>query len=122
MTEPWGVDQQPDYYNMVIAFSNVTLTPAATLAAIQKVEDELGRVRPHKWAPRLIDIDILFMGDLVYTDNELEIPHPLLHLRKFVLIPLAQILPYYEHPLLRKKIVDLLNECADNSNIYPLKV
>ena len=77
------------------------------------IETEMGRIRGEKMGPRTIDIDILFYNELVYDSVNLTIPHPRLHLRRFVLLPLSEINPLKHHPGLKKTITELLSECKD---------
>jgi 2-amino-4-hydroxy-6-hydroxymethyldihydropteridine diphosphokinase len=92
------------------------LTPEALLEKILTLESMLGRVRgTERYISRLIDIDILFYDDLIINEPRLIIPHPLLHERKFVLIPLCEIEPGMIHPVLGKKLGDLLQICSDTS-------
>ena len=79
-----------------------------------EIEEKLGRVRMEKWGPRIIDIDILFFGELILKTENLVIPHPEIQNRKFVLIPLNEICPELIHPVLKKTISTLLAECNDN--------
>ena len=91
-TAPWGGVPQPDYANSC-ALAHTDLAPLELLDAIKQLERDLGRVDTVRWGPRVIDIDILFYGDLSYQDERLVIPHRDLLRRAFVLIPLAQIAP-----------------------------
>ncbi len=93
-TEPWGVAEQPNFLNVVAAYET-TLTPADLLAACKGVEAEVGRVASYRWGPRLIDVDILLYGDQVVNlaEPDLQIPHPRMTQRAFVLVPLAEIAP-----------------------------
>ena len=84
------------------------------------IEQQMGRVRHQKWAPRTIDIDILFIDDLVINMTDLTVPHPLLHLRKFTLAPLAQIAGNFVHPVFNQSINQLLQVCEDNSVVEKL--
>ena len=91
-TEPIGFTKQEDFLNMV-ARAETYLEPAQALAVIMNVEDKLGRVRQERWGPRIIDIDIIFYNDVNINENTLQIPHPRMAERAFVLIPLREIAP-----------------------------
>jgi 2-amino-4-hydroxy-6-hydroxymethyldihydropteridine diphosphokinase len=116
-TAAWGYSEQNDFLNQVIVLET-TLAPIDLLLQTSKIESELGRSRVIANGPRNIDIDILFYNDLEVITNDLIIPHPRLHLRKFTLIPLNEIIPEYTHPSLNKTIAQLLLECEDNLNVY----
>ncbi len=89
-----------------------TLDPHALLARLLEVERSLGRERRQKWAPRTIDLDLLLYGDQIIRSDDLTLPHPLMHARNFVLIPLAQIAPDVLHPTLRKTIRQFRDDYA----------
>ncbi len=91
-TKPVGVTTQPDFINGVISITT-SLSPLALLRVCLKVEEEMGRIRDERWGPRNIDIDILVYHDLMMEDEVLQIPHPRLHERCFVLVPLQEIDP-----------------------------
>ncbi|HEX2949111.1 MAG TPA: 2-amino-4-hydroxy-6-hydroxymethyldihydropteridine diphosphokinase [Armatimonadota bacterium] len=91
-TPPWGKTDQPSFLNMAIAIET-SLLPDQLLHAVQQIEHELGRVRTTHWGPRTVDIDILLYNDLTIDTPELQIPHPYLTERRFVLQPLAEIAP-----------------------------
>ncbi len=91
-TPPWGKTDQPDFLN-VAAELRTTLSPRELLEACLDAERKLKRVRQERWGPRLIDIDILVFGDLTVHESGLEIPHPRMLERAFVLAPLAEIAP-----------------------------
>ena len=93
-TEPWAVADQPNFLNLVAAYET-TLSPEDLLAACKSVEEEIGRVASYRWGPRLIDVDILLYGDRVLnlSEPDLQIPHPRMAQRAFVLVPLAEIAP-----------------------------
>ena len=118
-TDAWGNTSQAPFLNQVIAI-DTTLDPHLLLSTALAVEKSLGRIRTQKWAPRTIDIDILLYGDQVMKEPDLVIPHPLLHERRFVLTPLAEISPEFIHPLLKKTMLLLLEECPDNLKVERL--
>ena len=115
-TAAWGNTSQAPFLNQVIAI-DTTLDPHVLLSTVLAVEKSLGRIRTEKWAPRTIDIDILFYGDQAINEPDLVIPHALLHDRRFALIPLAEISPELLHPLLKKTIRQLLEECQDHLDV-----
>ncbi len=120
-TQAWGNTAQDAFMNQVIMI-NTMLDPRDLLKEIGMIEQELGRVRveKEKWGPRTIDIDILFYGKRVVRDKGLEVPHPELHLRAFVLVPLMEIAPDLEHPVLKLPIDELYMTCEDGSDVVML--
>ena len=98
-TAPVGEVDQGAFLNQVIEIKT-NLNPLELLAVILAIEKSQGRIRTEKWGPRTLDIDILFFGDTVIQDETLQIPHPELHRRVFVLQPLQEIAPEYIHPIL----------------------
>ena len=119
-TPPWGFTEQPAFLNMVIE-AETSLEPRALLIYLKKREDELGRVKNFRNGPRQIDLDILFYDDLVLDEDGLTIPHPRLQERAFVLVPLADIAPEFEHPILGKRVAELLQD-MDTSEIISFSV
>ena len=111
-TAAWGKADQPDFLNQVIQVQS-SLMPAELMDAMLGIEQSLGRHRTEKWAPRTIDIDLLFYGDNVTTSPSLTLPHPHLQNRNFVLIPLDEIAPDFIHPVLKKTVRTLLAACED---------
>ena len=90
-TPPWGDEQQDDFINAVVQIET-SLEPPALLRVLQSIENGMGRQRgAQRWGPRLIDIDLLMQGDRQYQSEELELPHPRMHERAFVLIPLCEL-------------------------------
>ena len=106
-TEPWGVKDQPRFINMAIEI-RTGLSPQELLSLLKKTEKDMGRVYTTRWGPRLIDLDILLYEDRIINENDLQIPHPRMHERAFVLEPLAEICPEKVHPVLLKRIDELL--------------
>jgi len=114
-SEPLYNKNQPLFLNSILQFST-TLKPFDILDITQKVEKMLGKSEEkEKNQPRIIDIDILFHGDAVIETEKLVIPHPMLSLRKFVLIPFVELAPEFKIPHTNLKINDLLEHCPDNS-------
>jgi dihydroneopterin aldolase/2-amino-4-hydroxy-6-hydroxymethyldihydropteridine diphosphokinase len=107
-TEPEGVIEQDWFINCV---SKVTteLSPIKLIKALLSIEHAMGRRRRKRWEARIIDLDILLFGQEVMRSHDLVIPHPLLHKRRFVLAPLAQLAPDLIHPVLKTTIVQLLH-------------
>ncbi len=108
-TEPEGNTDQPQFLNAVVQIQT-TLDPYKLLSMVQETENALGRERDVEWGPRTIDLDILLYDDQIISDDKLQIPHPLLHERIFVLKPLSEIAPGAVHPALERKIIDLYEE------------
>jgi 2-amino-4-hydroxy-6-hydroxymethyldihydropteridine diphosphokinase len=115
-TEPVGGPPQGDFLNAVAAFESALL-PEALLEACLAVEAELGRERREPNGPRTIDLDVLFVGSLVRDAPPPVLPHPRLHLRRFVIEPLAEILPGLVHPRLQATAAELLARCPDTSAV-----
>ena len=115
-TEPWGAENQDFYLNQIVVLKT-ELTPFKLLSVIQKIELKLGRERAVHFGPRTIDIDILYFGVLVINSEILKIPHPLIQKRRFILVPLSEILPLMVHPLLKKTNINLLEELEGDNEI-----
>ncbi len=111
-TEPVGVEKQDWYVNAVISLST-SISAQGLLGSLMGIEEGMGRVRTGKWAPRTIDLDILLFGQDIINDKDLEIPHPFMHLRRFVLVPMVQLAPELIHPVLGKSMSELLEDLSD---------
>ncbi|MBR5168334.1 MAG: 2-amino-4-hydroxy-6-hydroxymethyldihydropteridine diphosphokinase [Salinivirgaceae bacterium] len=112
-TEPWGFEAEQLFLNQVVAVTT-ELEPHAVLEQCLLIEAELGRTRSgNGYQPRTIDIDILFIDNQIIDLPDLKIPHPLLHLRNFVLQPMCDIAPKFVHPILKKTMAELRDECPD---------
>ncbi|MDD5529419.1 MAG: 2-amino-4-hydroxy-6-hydroxymethyldihydropteridine diphosphokinase [bacterium] len=109
-TSPWGYKKQPDFLNCVV-YGKTPLTPLELLEKLQSIEKLLKKdQKKEKFGPRTIDMDILFYNDESLIFPNLVIPHPLLHLRKFVLVPMNELNPGFIHPVLKKTISALLRD------------
>ena len=107
-TAPWGYLEQPDFLNSVLEI-RTTLEPVPLLALTQHIEREVGRQPGIRFGPRLIDIDILLYGQrtVELQEPDLQIPHPRMHLRAFVLVPLAELVPELPLPAFQSKVEEL---------------
>ena len=115
-TEAWGKTDQPSFLNQALEIST-SLNARQLIRKILKIEKEMGRVRKEKLGPRIIDIDILLFENEIHDLRFLKIPHPEMQNRRFVLVPLAEINSTLQHPVLKKTIAELLEECPDNLEV-----
>ena len=116
-TEPVDIESDTDFLNMVAEIHVTNISPTQMMARLLRIEYLLGRRDKSVKKPRTVDLDILFFGDQKMNTEFLTLPHPRLHLRKFVLCPLAEIAPNFRHPILQIEIADLLENVTDTSEV-----
>jgi 2-amino-4-hydroxy-6-hydroxymethyldihydropteridine diphosphokinase len=114
-TEPVAMEDAPPFLNMVVEVRTGTISPTQMMARMLRIEYLLGRKDKNLNVPRTIDLDLLFYGDQKLSTPFLTLPHPRIHQRNFVLIPMLEIAPEFRHPALRKSISDLVAETDDIS-------
>ena len=118
-SEPWGFDTDLYFLNQAIAVET-ELEPHDLLKELLTIEAELGRRRNENYIgyeSRPIDLDIIYIDDMINNDDDLILPHPRMHLRRFVLVPLSEISPDFVHPILRERNSTLLDRCEDQSEV-----
>jgi 2-amino-4-hydroxy-6-hydroxymethyldihydropteridine diphosphokinase len=115
-TQPWGYTEQDLFLNQAVKATTI-LEPEPLLKHLKRLEVALGRKATFRYGPRLIDIDILFYDDLILETPTVAIPHPHLHERGFVLLPLMDIAPDLIHPVMRRSIREMVAFCDDLSGI-----
>lgn len=118
-TEPWGMESENWFVNAVVEIKT-SLSPQDLLAECQRIEKQLGRKRDGNqgYSDRTIDIDILFYNKDIINDENLTIPHKFVHLRAFTLVPLLELIPNFEHPLLHKTISELHNDLENPEMVF----
>jgi len=114
--DPVEVVDQEEFINQVVG-CNTGLEPEAILEVCLAVERSMGRVRTRDKGPRVIDLDLLLSGDDIRSGGALQVPHPRMHLRRFVLVPLVEISPGAWHPVLHLRAAELLARCSDRSRV-----
>lgn len=112
-TSAWGETNQESFYNQVLILET-EWKAHALIAKFLEMEAFMGRTRIKKWEPRIMDIDILFYNEEVMQSSDLIIPHPLVQERRFVLVPLTELIPDFIHPVFKKNMRHLLEECNDS--------
>lgn len=121
-TEPWGFETEEWFMNELLVVET-ELEPDALMDELMAIEHELGRVRPPEgsgYCPRTVDLDILYYGDQVIRTEKVTAPHPKLHLRRFALMPLCELVPDFIHPIFNVSQERLLHNCHDVSTIQRL--
>jgi 2-amino-4-hydroxy-6-hydroxymethyldihydropteridine diphosphokinase len=119
LSEPWGDPNQAEFYNAVIRFES-PVNPTGLLQQIKSIEAQIGRIKSSHWGARRIDIDILFVDDLVIDKTDLNVPHKYLTRRRFVLEPLAELTEGINLPVFSKTAAEILGECNDVSTVKKL--
>jgi len=121
LTKPVGVDDQDWYVNGVVSVA-AAVPPAYLLGKLLAIEAGMGRIRRCRWEARIIDLDLLLFGQDIIAESDLTVPHPRLHLRRFVLEPLVRLAPDLVHPTLGKTMADLLRDFEEDGQVVaPLK-
>ncbi len=115
-TEPWGKEDQARFLNQALWVST-TFSPLKLLDMVQEIEISLGRKRLEKWGTRIIDIDIIFYSNKIIATDRLQVPHPLMQERNFVLQPVNEIATKWKHPILQKTVAQLALECKDERKV-----
>jgi len=114
LTEPVGVENTQDWYINGVVSITTDMSATDLMKELLQIEAEFGRVREKRWEPRVIDLDIIFFGEEIMQQHHLVVPHPLMHQRRFVLRPMADLAPDFVHPVLNRKIGDLLNHLPED--------
>ena len=120
-TEPVGKKEQPQFLNMVIELES-TLLPQDLLRRLKEIENTLGRTHTEHWGPREIDLDILYYSSEVFNDDKLQLPHPEIANRRFVLVPMKEIAGEFLDPMQRLSMKELLRRCTDTSTVRKISL
>lgn len=120
-TEPVDVESHDDYLNMVAELHVTNISPSQMMARMLRIEYLLGRTRETPLAPRTVDLDLLLYGNLVQETELVTLPHPRMHLRNFVLVPMAEIAPHIVHPVLNQTIQELCENSTDTAKVHRWK-
>jgi len=116
LTKPVGVKEQDWYVNGVASIST-TMSAQDLLGRLLAIEADMGRVRKQRWESRIIDLDILLFGHEILNEENLTIPHPLMHLRRFVLVPMSRLNPDLVHPSLGVSMAELLRNIPEDNQV-----
>lgn len=115
-TAAWGKTDQADFLNQVIQ-AETNLDPEKIMSELLEIELFFGRRRDVIWGPRILDLDILFLGNQIVSSENVDIPHPQIAHRRFVLIPMAEIAPEFLHPVLQQTMLELLEQTTDLQSV-----
>lgn len=115
-TAAWGIEDQPSFLNQVVQI-DFNRPPARLLELLLEIEQQMGRIREEKWGSRLIDIDILYFKGQIVDSKELKIPHPEIQNRRFTLLPLVELAPDLQHPILKNTQEELLGQTPDQLEV-----
>jgi 2-amino-4-hydroxy-6-hydroxymethyldihydropteridine diphosphokinase len=115
-TEPVGVKEQPKFLNMVVEVDSL-LRPEDLVRELKDIETRVGRTGHEHWGPREIDLDLLYYGGEMLNESALQVPHPEISNRRFVLVPLKEIAAEFQDPLRHLNIGELLQRCSDTSSV-----
>ena len=115
-TAAWGNTDQADFLNQAIEIQT-NQTAENLMHVLLAIESQMGRVRLQKWEPRIIDLDIIFYESAIHTTDFIQIPHPEMQNRAFVLKPLLDLIPNFEHPILKQNITQLWEKCPDQLEV-----
>jgi 2-amino-4-hydroxy-6-hydroxymethyldihydropteridine diphosphokinase len=122
-SKPYGIIEQDNFYNAA-AEIKCSLSVKDLFYSLKKIEEDIGRKKRERWGPREIDLDLIFFDDIVYSDDQINVPHKGTAERDFVLMPLNEIAPDYIHPELKRKISDICRDISANNiiGIIPEKI
>jgi 2-amino-4-hydroxy-6-hydroxymethyldihydropteridine diphosphokinase len=120
-TEPVGKNEQPQFLNMVAELES-TLLPQDLLQRLKEIENTLGRTHTEHWGPREIDLDILYYGSEVFNDEKLQLPHPEIANRRFVLVPMREIAGEFLDPMQHLNMEELLQRCLDTKTVRKISL
>jgi 2-amino-4-hydroxy-6-hydroxymethyldihydropteridine diphosphokinase len=120
-TEPVGKENQPQFLNMVAEIES-TLLPQDLLQRLKEIENALGRTHTEHWGPREIDLDILYHGSEVFNHENLQLPHPEIANRRFVLVPMNELAGEFFDPVQQLSIKELLKRCSDSRSVRKISL
>ena len=121
LTRPVGVEGQGWYLNGAASLE-AKISAHELLSRLLEVESAMGRVRAERWGPRMIDLDLLLFGQEIISDQDLQVPHLLMHTRRFVLVPMVHLAPQLVHPVLRRTMAELLDRLeGEGQEVIPLE-